>query len=60
MEKMIYVKNIEVDEVNNYLERDWKIKFIAPVAQSIALGGKDYGPARGSYGAYVVLEKEDK
>lgn len=60
MEKMIYVKNIEVNEVNGYLKKGWKVKLITSVAQSIALGGKDYGPGKGSYGAYVVLEKEDE
>lgn len=60
MEKMIYVKNIDVNEVNDYLEKGWKVKLITSVAQNIALGGKGFGPDRGLYGAYVVLEKEDK
>ena len=60
MEKMIYIKNIDVSEVNDYLEKGWKVKLITSVAQNIALGGKGFGPDRGLYGGYVVLEKEDK
>lgn len=39
MEKMIYVKNIDVSEVNDYLEKGWKVKLITSVAQNIAIGG---------------------
>lgn len=60
MEKMIFVRNIYMDEVNSYLEKGWKVKSISAVAQTIAIGGHGYGPEKGLYGAYVVLEKEDK
>ena len=60
MEKMIFVKTFDMSEVNRYLEKDWKVKFIYPVAQNITIGGQGYGSDRGMYGAYVVLEKEDK
>lgn len=60
MEKMIYVKNIDVSEVNDYLEKGWKVKLITSVAQNIAIGGQGFDQDRGLYGAYVVLEKEDK
>ena len=60
MEKMLFIRTSDTSEVNSYLEKGWKVKFIDSVAQNVALGGKDYGPSKGVYGVYVVLEKEDK
>lgn len=57
---MIFVRNIYMDEVNSYIEKGWKVKSISVVAQTITVGGHGYGPEKGLYGAYVVLEKEDK
>lgn len=60
MEKMIYVRNIDVSPINEYLEKGWRVKLVSSVAQTVALGGKGFGPDRGLYGAYVVIEKEDE
>ena len=47
MEKILMIHNCDLLEVQNYLDRGWKVKLIEPV-------GKGFGSA------FVVLEKPDK
>lgn len=54
MEKLIFVKEDHVYEVNNFLELGWKVKFITPFFENVSAGSFS---VNGAYGAYVVLEK---
>lgn len=49
MQKMIYIDNNYLSEVNQYLESGWKVVSVTPAI---------YGDSTYNCGAYVVIEKE--
>ena len=71
MERVFWVKNGELEEVNHWLQKGGKIKLIQPVSETIAAYGyhafdrsnttlKDHEEAHGYYVgdvfAYIVVE----
>ena len=49
-EKVILIHEGDLWNVNNLLSDGWKVKMITPIVETASAG-------RGSYGAYVVLER---
>lgn len=63
MEQIFLVKNGDLKEVNNWLQKGGKVKFIQPVTEGISAYGYSsggYAVGEGSYTsniyAYVVIE----
>ena len=50
MQKLIYVDNNYVSEVNGYLKNGWKVVSMIPAV---------YGNSTHNCGAYVVIETKD-
>lgn len=53
MQKMIFVTRDLVNSVNSYLNDDWMVSSVHPIANFVT--GNSY--SHGDWGAYVVLEK---
>ncbi len=56
MEKIFFVRDNYLDEVNKILAKGAKVKMISTVANSIAGGGEDSNYKCGDIVAYVVVE----
>ena len=56
MEKVFFVENDNLDEVNDELSKGGKVKFICPVAESVSIGGETAHNITGDTYAYVVIE----
>lgn len=52
MQKMVFVKEDWVSEINNYIKYDWKVVSVTPAIKCTA---SKYDSA--IYGVYVVIEK---
>lgn len=61
MEKALYVEKDRLEILNSELNRGWKVKSITPVSQHVAIatGGAWKESEKGTFGAYVVIVKED-
>lgn len=56
MQKIIFVVEDCLTEVNEKLRDGWEVKMIVPYNQPVARG-EGYTSVLGDYGAYVVLER---
>lgn len=66
MERVFFVKNGDLQEVNNLLQKGGRIKMIQPVAETVAAYGyhatggmcnvEEHGNYKGTVYAYVVVE----
>ncbi len=54
-EKVFFVKDNDLSQVNKCLADGGKVKFIQPVAQNVSSGGEGYGDS-GYVCAYIVVE----
>lgn len=59
MQKIVCVKENYIDAVNQDLSNGWSVKMITPYNQPVSRG-EGYTSDYGVYGAYIVLEKEEK
>lgn len=50
MEKIVYINEYQVSQINNLLSSSWSVKMIVPV--------EPRNSTMSRYGAYVVLEKK--
>ena len=57
MEKIMFIDRDYVSSINLTLKEGWKVKTIVPVMEPVSAGSSYH--QSGTYGAYVVLEKED-
>ena len=57
MEKIMFIDKDYVSSVNMDLRVGWRVKTIVPVIEPVSAGTSCN--KTGTYGAYVVLEKED-
>ena len=55
-EKLFFIIDGDLDEINDHLQKGWSVKSVHPVSESVATSG-DY-VVRGSVYAYIVLEKK--
>ena len=55
MEKVFFVKNGNLTDVNNWLQRGGKVKMIVSVPQVVSSGGEGLDE-KGDIFAYVVVE----
>lgn len=56
-EKIIVIAEDSLREVNEELQKGWKVKMIIPFCQPITMTGTYSSHREGKYGAYVVLER---
>ena len=56
MEKIFWVKNKNLDEVNSCLQKGGRVKMIVAVPESVSEGGESSCTAEGNIFAYVVVE----
>ena len=56
MEKIFWVKNKDLDEVNTWLQKGGRVKMIVAVPESVSEGGESSATAEGNIFAYVVVE----
>lgn len=64
MEKVFFVMNGDLEEVNHELSIGGKVKFICPVAESVSITGKQdcrpyFNNIVGNTYAYVVIEYDN-
>lgn len=57
MEKIMFVKNGNLDEVNNLLAKGWKVKFIQRLIKPMEIYEADAGDCKKDIYSYVVIEK---
>lgn len=57
MQKILMVKNGELEEINNLLEEGWNVKIIKMCSESVSVGGQSSSEMYGDIYAYIVLEK---
>lgn len=63
MEKIFFVVNNNLDEVNNELSKGGRLKLICPIAESVSIAGKGDAYTTdevvGDVFAYVVIEYKE-
>lgn len=57
MEQVFFVKNGDLSEVNKWLQKGGRVKFIQAIGESIHNGANTYPyPGTGEVYAYIVVE----
>lgn len=56
MEKVFFVENEDLEEVNEALAKGGKVKMISTVSESAAVGGQSAYSLSGDVLAYIVVE----
>lgn len=59
MQKIFFIKNNDLAEINNMLLNDWSVKLIKTCEQNVALTGSSYHEETTSCFAYIVLERNE-
>jgi hypothetical protein len=57
MQKILFVENGRLDEVNKALSNGWKLVSIHTVSNHVASSGDEVIVSEGNVFAYIVLEK---
>lgn len=61
MEKIFFVKNGDLTTINNFLQKDWKVKIIQAIGEPLHNGGETTvlsSERIGDIYAYIVLEHD--